>query len=107
MLNLSAKLRISAVITYVWIGTYPETRCIISSLGNKNHGDPFGVYACHGSGGTQAWMSLGDKKLRTSGHENMCGLWENLKFQACDLNKGISSFDPITFYPRKCLYLDD
>eukprot|EP00915_Cephaloidophora_sp_WS-2016_P011155 GHVH01016450.1.p1 GENE.GHVH01016450.1~~GHVH01016450.1.p1 ORF type:complete len:756 (-),score=120.41 GHVH01016450.1:148-2415(-) len=62
----------------------------LDSLSNKNTADPFGVYGCHGEGGTQAWMSLGDRKIRPSSHENICCMWETLTMQPCTLTKGIA-----------------
>jgi len=57
----------------------------LDSLNGKTVGVPFGLFTCHGTGGTQSWLSFENKQLHPSSSENMCTSWKTLKYENCDL----------------------
>jgi len=56
----------------------------LDSLSNKKEGDPFGLFGCHGSGGTQSWLSYGDMVLHPAQAETQCMNWKTLKYGDCN-----------------------
>ncbi|KAH0483064.1 MAG: uncharacterized protein KVP18_003343 [Porospora cf. gigantea A] len=61
-------------------GRKPEN-CIDTLQNGRNVGSPWGLYPCHGQGGSQSFLSYGDNKIRLSSHENCLG-W-SMKIESC------------------------
>jgi len=86
----------------------------LDALGKVTTDSPFGLYSCHGQGGNQSWLSLGDGKIHPGTSENICANTKTLKNGVCNTkdNSAIWTFDPASktirdFAGTQCLSYAD